>query len=174
MGRARGVAAGARLRALAALRANALSLTPQGPRGSLPRSRPSRRQRVRQLTHKIIAACTAGAARWGALCRLIQHGCTAPRQKQAPATQHKLHASNCIQHRSHATACAASSPFYWLRIQGFQQLAAALEAGVACDPAALGASLDQTYSQGELRDLCLNTCPGLRPLCCWRVARLDV
>jgi len=44
----------------------------------------------------------------------------------------------------------ASSPFYWLRIEGFDRLVAAIETGVCGDHAALAASLDQTYSQGEL------------------------
>jgi hypothetical protein len=42
---------------------------------------------------------------------------------------------------------AASSPFFWLRVQGFDRLVAAFDAGVASDHAALAASLDQTYSQ---------------------------
>ncbi|KAI8473322.1 MAG: hypothetical protein J3K34DRAFT_518992 [Monoraphidium minutum] len=60
----------------------------------------TRRQRVRQLTHEILQACTS-----------------------------------------------AGSPFSWLRIQGFERLAAAVEAGVAADCSALGSSLDETYSQ---------------------------
>ncbi|GBF90655.1 hypothetical protein Rsub_03227 [Raphidocelis subcapitata] len=60
----------------------------------------TRRQRVRQLTNEIMAACTT-----------------------------------------------AGAPFYWLRVQGFDQLAAALDAGASGDPSALAVSLDETYSQ---------------------------